>query len=45
MLAGPFAEQLATLEQLDDLGRVRVLVDLLGRQVSITTAARDLLPI
>jgi transcriptional antiterminator RfaH len=45
LLAGPFAEQLATLEQLDDLGRVRVLVDLLGRRVSITTAARDLLPI
>ena len=45
MLAGPFAEQLATLEQLDDLGRVRVLVDMLGRQVSVAAAARDLLPI
>jgi transcriptional antiterminator RfaH len=45
MLAGPFAEQLATLEHLDDLGRVRVLVDLLGRQVSISTAAEHVLPL
>jgi transcription elongation factor/antiterminator RfaH len=45
MLAGPFAEQLATLEHLDDLGRVRVLVDMLGRQVSISTAAKDLFPL
>ncbi|HVH80413.1 MAG TPA: transcriptional activator RfaH [Stellaceae bacterium] len=45
MLAGPFADQLAMLEHLDDLGRVRVLVDLLGRKVSISTGARDLLPI
>jgi transcriptional antiterminator RfaH len=45
MLAGPFAEQLATLEHLDDVGRVRVLVDMLGRQVSISTAAKDLFPL
>jgi len=45
MLAGPFADQLATLEQLDDLGRVRVLVDMLGRRVSISTAAKDLFPL
>lgn len=45
MLAGPFAEQLATLEHLDDVGRVRVLVDMLGRKVSISTAAKDLFPL
>lgn len=45
MLAGPFADQLATLERLDDLGRVRVLVDLLGRQVPISTGADDLFPL
>lgn len=45
MLAGPFAEQLATLEHLDDVGRVRVLVNMLGRKVSISTAAKDLFPL
>ncbi len=45
MLAGPFAEQLATLEHLDDVGRVRVLVDMLGRKVSISTVAKDLFPL
>jgi transcription elongation factor/antiterminator RfaH len=45
MLAGPFADQLATLEQLDDLGRVRVLVEMLGRKVSISTAAGNLFPL
>jgi transcriptional antiterminator RfaH len=45
LLAGPFAEQLAILEHLDDSGRVRVLVDILGRPVSISTTARDLLPL
>jgi transcription elongation factor/antiterminator RfaH len=45
MLAGPFADQLATLEQLDDLGRVRVLVEMLGRKVPISTAAENLFPL
>lgn len=45
LLAGPFAEQLAVLEHLNDSGRVRVLVDILGRQVSISTGARNLLPL
>jgi transcription antitermination factor NusG len=45
LLAGPFAEQLAILEHLDELGRVRVLVEILGRQVSVSTAARDLHPL
>jgi transcription elongation factor/antiterminator RfaH len=32
---GPFAEYLGTLERLDDSGRVRVLLDMLGRRVPI----------
>src|SRR5262249_23732251 len=44
LMAGPFAEHLAILEDLDDCGRVRVLLDILGRQVTIRTAASNLLP-
>jgi transcription elongation factor/antiterminator RfaH len=44
LLAGPFAEQLAILEQLDDSGRVTVLLDMLGRRVRATTDARQVLP-
>jgi transcription elongation factor/antiterminator RfaH len=43
LLAGPFAEQLAVLEHLDDSGRVRVLLHILGRQVAISTDANNLL--
>ena len=45
LMAGPFAEQLALLDELDDTGRVRVLLDILGRRVSIVTDASNLLPI
>ncbi len=45
LMAGPFAEQLAILEHLDDSGRVRVLLDILGRQVAISTGANNLLPV
>lgn len=45
LLAGPFAERLAILDRLDDSGRVRVLVDLLGRQVPISTDAQDIFPL
>jgi transcription elongation factor/antiterminator RfaH len=45
LMAGPFAEQLAILEHLDDSGRVRVLLDILGRQVTISTAANNILPL
>jgi len=45
LMTGPFAEQLAILEQLDDAGRVQVLLDILGRQVRINTTANNLLPI
>src|SRR5215469_8816950 len=37
LMAGPFAEQIAILDHLDDSGRVRVLLDILGRQVTIRT--------
>jgi transcriptional antiterminator RfaH len=45
LMAGPFAEQLAILNHLDDTGRVRVLLDILGRQVAISTAAKNVLPV
>jgi len=45
LMAGPFAEQLAILDDLDDTGRVRVLLDILGRQVAISTAANNVLPV
>ena len=33
--AGPFAEKLATCERLDDGGRVRVLLDIMGGQIPV----------
>ena len=45
LLAGPFADQLAILDSLDDAGRVRVLLDILGRQVTISTDSNNLLPL
>jgi transcription elongation factor/antiterminator RfaH len=45
LMAGPFAEQLAILDELDDAGRVRVLLDILGRRVAISTAANNVLPV
>src|SRR5215472_2863848 len=45
LMAGPFAEQLAILDDLDDRGRVRVLLDILGRQVAISTAENYILPV
>lgn len=45
LLAGPFADQLAVLDHLDDSGRVRVLLDILGRQVAISTDSNNLLPL
>lgn len=44
VMAGPFADQLAMLEQLDDSGRARILLDILGRQVRTTTDRRNLMP-
>jgi transcription antitermination factor NusG len=45
LMAGPFAEQLAILDGLDDGGRVRVLLDILGRRVAISTAVNNVLPV
>jgi transcription antitermination factor NusG len=45
VVAGPFAEQLAILDHLDDTGRVQVLLHILGRQVTISTEAKDVLPL
>jgi transcription elongation factor/antiterminator RfaH len=45
LLAGPFVDQLAILDRLDDSGRVRVLLDLMGRQVSISAHCNDVLPL
>ena len=45
LMAGPFAEQLATLDHQDDAGRVRVLLHILGRQVAISTEVNNVLPL
>jgi transcription elongation factor/antiterminator RfaH len=45
LMAGPFAEQLAILDHLDDSGRVRVLLDILGRRVAISTEANNVMPL
>jgi transcription elongation factor/antiterminator RfaH len=45
MAAGPFAERLAILDRLDDSGRVRVLLDILGRQVLVSTGYGSVLPV
>jgi transcription elongation factor/antiterminator RfaH len=45
LMAGPLAERLAILDDLDDSGRVRVLLDILGRQVVISTEANNVLPL
>jgi transcription elongation factor/antiterminator RfaH len=45
LMAGPFAEQLAILDDLDDSGRVRVLLEILGRRVTVSTAANNVLPL
>lgn len=44
LMAGPFAEQLAVLQSLDDQGRVRVLLNLLGRTVTVSTNSACVLP-
>jgi transcription elongation factor/antiterminator RfaH len=44
LAAGPFAEQLAILDRMDDSGRIRVLLDILGRQVAVSTHRDNALP-
>lgn len=41
---GPFVDFVGTLEQLDGAGRVRVLLDLLGRSVSVALRREALVP-
>nr|WP_243850805.1 transcription termination/antitermination NusG family protein [Rhizomicrobium electricum] len=42
---GPFAALIGTLERLDPSGRVRVLLDLLGREVSVTLSGEAISPV
>jgi len=42
--AGPFAEQLGILDRLDDSGRVRVLLNIFGRQVPVSLDRAHALP-
>lgn len=41
---GPFTDLVGTLQQLDPAGRVRVLLSLMGRTVSVALKGEDLLP-
>ena len=45
LMAGPFAEQIAILDNLDDSGRVKVLLHILGRRVAVSTDVNNLLPL
>jgi transcription elongation factor/antiterminator RfaH len=44
LAVGPFAEQLAILDRMDDSGRIRVLLGILGRQVPVSTHCANALP-
>ena len=44
LAAGPFAEQLAILDRMDDSGRIRVLLGILGRQVPVSTHCKNAMP-
>ncbi len=44
LTAGPFAEQLGVLDRLDDSGRIRVLLNILGRQVPVRLSRAHALP-
>jgi len=44
LVAGPFAEQLATLDRLDDSGRVRVLLEIMGGPVPVQIAREYIIP-
>ena len=43
--AGPFAELIGTLERLDDQGRVRVLLDILGGKIPVLLPGALVAPI
>ncbi len=44
LAVGPFAEQLAVLDRMDDSGRIRVLLDMFGRQVPVSLSRFHALP-
>ncbi len=44
VLAGPFAEQFGLLERLDDHGRVRLLLEIMGGRVSVEVSSEILIP-
>jgi transcription elongation factor/antiterminator RfaH len=44
MAAGPFAEQLGVIDRLDNAGRIRVLLNILGRQVPVRLNRNYALP-
>jgi transcriptional antiterminator RfaH len=44
IISGPFAEQYAKVESLDDRGRVRLLFDILGGAVRLSLAAHSVAP-
>jgi len=45
LMSGPFADRLAILDRLDGSGRVQVLLELMGRQISTSVDYTDLLPV
>lgn len=45
MISGPFAEQLATVETLDDKGRIRLLFDILGSAVRLRLRVDGVVPV
>lgn len=44
ILTGPFADFIGTLERLDGQGRVRVLLDMMGGRIPVTSRACELMP-
>ena len=44
LAAGPFAEQLGIIDRLDDSDRVRVLLQIFGRQVPVSVSRTNALP-
>ena len=44
LLAGPFADLIGTLERLDDQGRVRVLLGMMGTYVPVALTSDQLIP-
>ena len=45
ILAGPFAEQIGLLQRLDDNGRVRLLLDIMGGEIGVTLPSAALVPV